>query len=89
MLRGNLHIKRDITVSAASRVMTGPDVLGSRPVLVTFQEYKDRDEVLRKAGVLKGNNIHITEDMSRLEINPRLVYNILWIPHKNIIIITT
>ena len=37
MLRGNLQIKRDITVTAASRVMTGPDVLGSRPVLVTFQ----------------------------------------------------
>ena len=36
-----------------------------RPVVVTFQEFKDREEVLRKAGVLKGNNIHVTEDMSR------------------------
>ena len=36
-----------------------------RPVVVSFEEFKDRDEVLRKAGVLKGNNIHITEDMSR------------------------
>ena len=36
-----------------------------RPVVVTFQEFKDREEVLRKSGVLKGNNIHITEDMSR------------------------
>ena len=39
--------------------------LFSRPVVVTFQEFKDREEVLRKSGVLKGNNIHITEDMSR------------------------
>ena len=37
-----------------------------RPVLVTFEEFKDRDEVLRKAGLLKGGNIHVTEDMSRL-----------------------
>ena len=36
-----------------------------RPVVVTFEEFKDREEVLRKAGVLKGNNIHVTEDMSR------------------------
>ena len=36
-----------------------------RPVLVTFEEFKDRDEVLRKAGLLKGGNIHVTEDMSR------------------------
>ena len=66
LLKGNLQIKREMTVSAASRVMTGPEVLGCRPVLATFQEFKDRDEVLRKAGVFKGNNIHVTEDMSRL-----------------------
>ena len=36
-----------------------------RPVLVTFAEFKDKEEVLRKAGMLKGSNIHITEDMSR------------------------
>ena len=65
MLRTNLNIKRDITVTCASRVMTGPDVVGCRPVVVTFEEFKDREEVLRKAGVLKGNNIHVTEDMSR------------------------
>ena len=65
MLRTNMNIKRDITVTCASRVMTGPDVVGCRPVVVTFEEFKDREEVLRKAGVLKGNNIHVTEDMSR------------------------
>lgn len=84
MLRTNLNIKRDISLSSASRVMTGPEVVGcrslnmnvniysfdtslGRPVVVTFQEFKDREEVLRKAGVLKGNNIHVTEDMSRYE----------------------
>ena len=36
-----------------------------RPVVVTFEEFKDRDEVLRKAGLLKGGQVHVTEDMSR------------------------
>ena len=76
LLKGNLQIKREMTVSAASRVMTGPEVLGCRPVLATFQEFKDRDEVLRKAGVFKGNNIHVTEDMSRLYV----VYGVIIFP---------
>ena len=33
--------------------------------LVTFEEYKDREEVLRKSGMLRGSNISVTEDMSR------------------------
>ena len=36
-----------------------------RPVVVTFEEFKDRDEVLRKAGLLKLSSLHVTEDMSR------------------------
>ena len=40
-------------------------VICCRPVVVTFEEFKDREEVLRKAGLLKGSNIHVTEDMSR------------------------
>ena len=36
-----------------------------RPVVVSFEEFKDRDEVLRKAGLLRGTSIHVTEDMSR------------------------
>ena len=32
----------------ASRVYSGPEVRGTRPVLVTFETFKDRDEVLRK-----------------------------------------
>ena len=31
----------------------GPEVRGVRPVLVTFENFKDRDEVLRKARMLK------------------------------------
>ena len=46
-------------------VMSGPDVGGCRPMVVTFEEFSDREHVLRKAGMLKGSNIHVTEDMSR------------------------
>ena len=96
MLRTSLNIKRDLTVSCASRVMTGPDVVGCRcrqlhsvcpgpdnifrPVVVTFEEFKDREEVLRKAGVLKGNNIHVTEDMSRSHtVSSRTLFHPLFI----------
>ena len=60
---------------------TGPEVGGCKPVLglkkyfpkihfnlfnlATFEEYKDREEVLRKSGMLRGSNISVTEDMSR------------------------
>lgn len=46
----------------------GPDVAGCRPVVVTFEDFNDREQVLRKAGMLKGNNIHITEDMSKYRV---------------------
>ena len=44
---------------------SGPEVSGCKPVLVTFEEYRDRDEVLRKANTLKGSGLSVTEDMSR------------------------
>jgi hypothetical protein len=40
-------------------MLTGPDVSGSRPVLVTFEQFKDREDVFRKESKLKGTNIHI------------------------------
>ena len=46
-------------------MQTGPDVAGCRPVVVSFEDFSDREQVLRKAAMLKGSNIHITEDMSR------------------------
>ena len=52
--------------SRASSVQVEPAVfLLFRPVVVSFEEFKDRDEVLRKAGLLKGGQVHVTEDMSR------------------------
>ena len=51
-----------------ARVQTGPEVGGTRPVLVTFEEFADRENVLRKAGMLRGSNIHVTEDLSRFTV---------------------
>ena len=63
-----------------SRMHTGPEIGGCKPVVVTFEDFKDREDVLRsylpdlvvswcflnrKGGMLKGSNISITEDMSR------------------------
>ena len=38
---------------------------GTRPVLVTFESFKDREEVLRKVKVLKKAKIHVEEDLSK------------------------
>ena len=46
---------------------TGPEIGGCKPVLVTFEEFKDREDVLRKGGMLKGSTVSVTEDMSRWE----------------------
>ena len=38
-------------------VYSGPEVRGTRPVLVTFENFKDRDEVLRKVSEQFPSNI--------------------------------
>ena len=43
----------------------GPEISGSRPVLATFENFKDREEVLRKGKLSKNSNIHISEDLSK------------------------
>ena len=40
IFRDNLNIRRDVPVTRASRIHTGPDVRGCRPVLVTFETFK-------------------------------------------------
>ena len=44
---------------------TGPEVFGCRPVLVTFEEFRDREEVLKNSKMLKKPTISITEDLSK------------------------
>ena len=72
ILKTTLCVSRDIPVLKASRVLIGPDVSGSRPVVVTFENYKDKEDVLRKGGLLKGSNIHVTEDMNKKTRDSRM-----------------
>ena len=65
IFRDNLNIKRDLPVLRATRVQTGPEVRGCRPVLVTFETFKDRETVLRLAKVLKKASVIVTEDLSK------------------------
>ena len=65
IFKHNLSIGRDIPVTKISRLLTGPEVRGCRPVLVNFAHYKDREEVLSKSKLLRGTNVYITEDLSR------------------------
>ena len=65
IMRYNLHINRNVPVVKIARMMTGPEVRGSRPILVNFAYWKDREEVLSKSRLLRGSNIYITEDLSR------------------------
>ena len=46
--------------------MIGPEVAGCRPVIMTFRLFRDRDEVFRKAGMLRGSGLHVSEDVTRL-----------------------
>ena len=41
-------------------------------MLVTFELFKDREEVLRKGNLLKGSSIHISEDLSKRTRESRL-----------------
>ena len=65
ILRDNLSIRREIPLLKANRVHTGPEVRGCRPVLITFETFKDRETVLRLAKVLKKANVIVTEDLSK------------------------
>merc|ERR1712079_20811 len=60
-----LLLKREIALTSVSRDDTGPAVSGRRPVIVTFENFKDRDSVLRRAPVLKKSGLHVTEDLSK------------------------
>ena len=48
-----------------TRIFTGSEVSGCRPVMVTFESFRQREEVYKKAGMLRGTGLHISEDMTK------------------------
>lgn len=65
IFKHNLQICRDLPTTKIGRMLTGPEVRGTRPVLVHFANYKDREEVWAKSKLLRGTQIYVTEDLSR------------------------
>ncbi len=66
ILTGVLQTKTKNEKTSGKFFLLGPEVRGCRPVLVTFETFKDRETVLRQAKVLKkAANIDITEDLSK------------------------
>ena len=46
------------------RIDSAPEVTGAKPCIVSFAAWKDKENVLRQAKLLKGCGIYITEDVS-------------------------
>ena len=47
ILRINLGIARDVPILRAKRAFTGANIRGSKPITVYFQNYADKEEILR------------------------------------------
>ena len=52
-------------MNRVSRLNYGPDFRGHKPIQICLVNYRDKEEILRKARLLKGSNIYISEDFSR------------------------
>lgn len=65
VLKKRLHITREIAISRISRIWHGPEFRGHRPIQVCLVNYRDKEEILRKARLLKGSHVYISEDFSR------------------------
>ena len=59
------QVRREMVFTKTARLWNGPSFRGLKPILVTFHLFKDKEDILRKSGLLRGCNIYITEDYSR------------------------
>ena len=66
-----LNIGRFISIKNVVRISHGPDIVGCRPVMVTFESFKDREDVFLKSQMMIGSWIYVTEDLSRHIIKAR------------------
>ena len=60
-----LNIKRNINILSICRMFNGPEVNNCQPIVVTFEEFQDREEVLKIAKLRKYAGFSVTEDLSR------------------------
>ena len=71
LLSSKLNIGRFIPLRNVARITTGPDIVGCRPVMVTFESFRDREDVFLKSQMMIGSWIYVTEDLSRHIIKAR------------------
>ena len=66
IIRTQLSMQRQVVVTRVSRMFTGPKVSGCRPVLVTFESFRDKEDVLASSKVSMGRSaVTVTEDLSQ------------------------
>ena len=65
VIRSHFKIVREVVLAKVTRLHTGPQVLGCRPVLVRFESFKDREDVLQASKVQRRSVISVTEDFSK------------------------
>ena len=66
IIKGQLNIHRPLFLVNVCRMSSGPSVMGCLPVMVTFESFKDKEEVLGSVRAL-GNrvSVSITEEYSK------------------------
>ena len=64
-MKNLLGVRKPGQLKRVGRVMTGPEVAGSRPVIVTFPTFPAREEIWKRAGRLAGSSLYISEDVTR------------------------
>ena len=65
LIKAHLKVARDVGVQSVSRLYTGPEVQGCRPVLVTFENFKDKEDIFQASKLLRKSVISVTEDFSK------------------------
>ena len=66
IMNNHMQVSRDIPLTKVTRLWNGPSFRGFKPILVSFQLWKDKEEVLRRNNLLQKNtNMYVTEDFSR------------------------
>ena len=61
-----MQVTREIALTKVTRLWNGPSFRGFKPIQVSFQLWKDKEEILRKNNLLqKSTNMYVTEDFSR------------------------
>ena len=60
-----LKVNNELALTSINRLHTGSDILGCRPVLVTFKNVKDKQDVLVSSKYVSTTPVTVAEDVSK------------------------